>query len=286
MQGIVGRAWASFRKFITSLTLIVEPPMSMSRSSGNWHTHAHLEDWRDATWRNSISIPCTCTRHIDPWQKHAWTLVLALRPSCQTQGMLRASRNPIWLDVMYFAEDNRALLLHCASLCVMMCARKCTHQCGPCDNVHVQASWVFSWSWSRSSPRLKRNPILPDVMYFLLSGDNRALHWYARNRRGSVALYCASVCALCAARCGACDRWGLARKKVQGWRKGAGSKIAVGPPIPIYMYIFISRVTESQANTSVWGSLKLAPTNQTKCSAELIQLSVHICRIEKRKEFD
>ena len=25
------------------------------------------------------------------------------------------------------------------------------------------------------------------------------------------------------------------QKKVQGWRKGAGSKIAVGPPIPIYI---------------------------------------------------
>ena len=24
-------------------------------------------------------------------------------------------------------------------------------------------------------------------------------------------------------------------EKVQGWRKGAGSKIAVGPPIPIYI---------------------------------------------------
>ena len=35
-------------------------------------------------------------------------------------------------------------------------------------------------------------------MYFLLAGDKRALHRYARNRRGSVALYCASVCALCA----------------------------------------------------------------------------------------
>ena len=67
-------------------------PMSMSHSSGNWHTHAHLEDWRDATWRNSISIPCTRTyMYMDPWQKHAWTLVLALRPSCQTHGMLRAA---------------------------------------------------------------------------------------------------------------------------------------------------------------------------------------------------
>ena len=71
-------------------------------------------------------------------------------------------------------------------------------------------------------------------MYFLLAGDKRALHRYARNRRGSVALYCALVCALCAARCGACDRRGLARKEYRGWRKGAGSKIAVGPPIPIY----------------------------------------------------
>ena len=78
---------------------------------------------------------------------------------------------------------------------------ECTHQGGPCDNVHVQASWVFSWSWSGSSQRLKRNPIRPDVMYFLLAGDKRALHRYARNRRGSVALYYASVCALCAARC-------------------------------------------------------------------------------------
>ena len=62
-------------------------------------------------------------------------------------------------------------------------------------------------------------------MYFLLAGAARC----------SVALYCASVCALCAARCGACVRRGLASKKVQGWRKGAGSKIAVGPPIPIYI---------------------------------------------------
>ena len=54
MQGIVGQAWASFRKFITSLTLIIEPNVSepsVSRSSGNWqwHTHAHLEDWRKMT---------------------------------------------------------------------------------------------------------------------------------------------------------------------------------------------------------------------------------------------
>ena len=127
---------------------------------------------------------------------------------------------------MYFAEDNRALLLHCASL-----------NAGPCDNVHVQASWVFSWSWSRSSPRLKRNPIRPDAMYFLLAGDTckRALHRYARNRRGFVALYCASVCALCAARCGGLRSTRSGQKKVQSWRKGAGSKIAVGPPIPIYI---------------------------------------------------
>ena len=106
---------------------------------------------------------------------------------------------------------------------------------------------------------LKRNPIRPDVMYFLLAGDKPALHRYARNRHGSVALYCASVCALCAARCGGLRSTRSGQKKVQGWRKGAGSKIAVGPPIPIYIYIYISRVTESQANTSVWGSLKLAP---------------------------
>ena len=73
-------------------------------------------------------------------------------------------------------------------------------------------------------------------MYFLLAGDTfkRALHRYARNRRGSVALYFASVCALCAARCGGLRSTRSGQKKVQGWRKGAGSKIAVGPPIPIY----------------------------------------------------
>ena len=122
MQGIVGRAWASFRKFITCTSLTLNP-MSMSRSSGNWHTHAHLEDWRDARCNLTEldQYPICMYTYMDPWQKHAWTQVLALRPSCQTQGMLRASRNPIWLDVMYFAEDNRALLLHCASL--WLCAR-------------------------------------------------------------------------------------------------------------------------------------------------------------------
>ena len=73
MQGIVERAWASFRKFINSgfndqrqwSIKILHWRWSLnplSRSSGNWHTHAHHENWRDATWRNSISIPCTCTR--------------------------------------------------------------------------------------------------------------------------------------------------------------------------------------------------------------------------------
>ena len=142
-------------------------------------------------------------------------------------GHVETSRNPIWLD---FAEDNPALGYCIVHRC------ECTHECGPCDNLHVHASWVFSWSWSRSSPILpKRNPIRPDVMYFLLAGDKRALHRYARNRRGSVALYCASVCALCAARCGGLRSTRSGQKKVQGWRKGAGSKIAVGPPIPIYI---------------------------------------------------
>ena len=73
-------------------------------------------------------------------------------------------------------------------------------------------------------------------MYFLMAGDKRALHRYARNRRGSVALYCASV----GMRVMRGSVWTLrstrsGQKKVQGWRKGAGSKIAVGPPIPIYI---------------------------------------------------
>ena len=69
-------------------------------------------------------------------------------------------------------------------------------------------------------------------MYFLLAGDKRPLHRYAR---GSIALYCASVCALCAARVWSLRSTRSGLKKVQGWRKGAGSKIAVGPPIPIYI---------------------------------------------------
>ena len=76
----------------------------------------------------------------------------------------------------------------------------------------------------RVQPRLKRNPIRPDVMYFLLAGDKRALHRYARNRRGSVALYCASVCALCAARVAACDRRGLARKKYRAGEKAPAQR--------------------------------------------------------------
>ena len=119
MQGIVGRAWASFRKFITSLTLIVEPTEPQQRTDTRMRL---LRIGANATWRNLISIPCTCTR--------TWILDKAClntgtgRPSCQNQGMLRASRNPIWVDVMYFAEDNRALLLHCASL------------------------WMHAWMWT------------------------------------------------------------------------------------------------------------------------------------------
>ena len=70
-------------------------------------------------------------------------------------------------------------------------------------------------------------------MYFLLAGDKRALLRYARNRRGSVAL-CIGMRVMRG------SMWRLAidevwPEKVQGWRKGAGSKIAVGPPIPIYI---------------------------------------------------
>ena len=101
-------------------------------------------------------------------------------------------------------------------------------------------------------------------MYFLLAGDKRALHRYARNRRGSVALYCASVCALCAARwCGGLRSTRSGQKKSTGLEKRRRLKDSGRSPdtyIYIYIYIYISRVTESQANTSVWGSLKLAPT--------------------------
>ena len=190
-------------------------PMSMSRSSGNWHTHAHLEDWRDATWRNSISIPCTCTR--------TWILDKSMREHWYWPWGRHVRPRACWER-----QETRSDWMSCTLLkttgpyyCIVYCY-VCTHQCGPCDNVHVQVSWVFSWSWSRWSPRLKRNPIRPDVMYFLLSGDKRA----CIGRRGSVALYCASVCALCAARCAceACDRPGPARKKYRAGEKAPAQR--------------------------------------------------------------
>ena len=68
-------------------------------------------------------------------------------------------------------------------------------------------------------------------MYFLLSGDKRALHWYARLRSLVLCIGMrvmrGSVWSLRSTKSG--------QKKVQGWKKGAGSKIAVGPPIPIYI---------------------------------------------------
>ena len=188
-----------------------------SRSTGNWHTHAHLEGCRDATWRNSISIPCrsTCTR--------TWILDKAClntgtgRPSCQTQGMLRASRNPIWLDFMYFAEDNRALLLHCASLWMhafnvdlvtTFTFRRVEYF------LEVEVDRVRAWKETRSD-RTSCSFCWPEI-----SGPCIGM----RVRRGSVALYCASVCALCAARCGACDRRGLARKKYRAGEKAPAQR--------------------------------------------------------------
>ena len=151
--------------------------------------------------------------------KHAWTLVLVGRHVKPRASWERQETRSDWMSCTLLKITGPYYCI------VHRDEYECSHQCGPCANVHVQASWVFSWSWSRSSPRLKRNPIRPDVMYFLLAGDKRALHRYARNRRGSVALYCALVvCALCAARCGACDRRGLARKKYRAGEKAPAQR--------------------------------------------------------------
>ena len=127
MQDIVGRAWASFRKFITksSLTLIVEPTTEPQQRTDTrmrpLRIGATQPDASDGTW--SVSRVHV---HVHGILDKAClnTGTGSGRPSCQNRGMLRASRNPIWLDVMYFAEDNRALLLHCASL------------------------WMHAWMWT------------------------------------------------------------------------------------------------------------------------------------------
>ena len=225
MQGIVGRAWASFRKFITSLTLIVEPTEPQQRTDTRMRLlriGATEPEASDGTWSVShvhVHVHGSLTKHV-------WTLVLVGRHVRTRACWERQETRSDWMSCTLLMKITRPYY------CIVH-RYECTHQCGPCDNVHVHASWVFScWSWSRSSPILKRNPIRPDVMHFLLAVDKRALHRYARNRRGSEALYCASVCA---ARCGGLRSTRSGQKKVQGWRKGAGSKIAVGPPIPIYI---------------------------------------------------
>ena len=78
MQGIVGRAWASFRKFITSLTLIVEPTEPQQRTDTRMRLlriGATQPDASDGTWSVShvhVHVHGSLTEHV-------WTLVLVGR---------------------------------------------------------------------------------------------------------------------------------------------------------------------------------------------------------------
>ena len=118
---------------------------------------------------------------------------------------------------MYFAEDNRALLLHCASLCVhaSMWTLRQRSRSG-------ELSIFLKLKSIESETEKKPDPTGRHALFAVRR--QAGLHWYARNRRGSVALYCASVCALCAARCGACDRRGLARKKYRAGEKAPAQR--------------------------------------------------------------
>ena len=129
----------------------------LSRSSGNWHTHAYFEDWRDATWRNSISIPSTCTR--------TWILDKA----CLNTGTGTVVGRHVRPRACWERQETRSDWMSCTLLkitgpyyCIVH-RYECTHQCGPCD-VHVHASWVLlevevdrvrDWKETRSDRTLK-----------------------------------------------------------------------------------------------------------------------------------
>ena len=111
MQGIVGRAWTSFRKFITLRTwthwAAVGLPVTVTHACTSW-----------GLARRNVTELYQCPNGHSPCTR-TWILDKAClntgRPSCQTQGMLRVSRNPIWPDVMYFVEDASECALGAAT---------------------------------------------------------------------------------------------------------------------------------------------------------------------------